>query len=412
VGILIDVVRRVVTKKAVQPDHPVNRDYPLGDAIVDIGLKSAWGKWHTAQNIDNLTKAKSPLDLQTYWTKTIEVAASIVADAAMKGQITIRGRPPTRIDYEIIPSSAWRLVGLAVIHDIASIWKTIIIPKGVVTSFSQGRLITVPNSRVSPLLAYDSLIVDQGVIESRWPLKDRSIDRKRRRLLNAALRNGASPEVVRAFQEHRSWRRAIALAGMLAFGVGIAGTVVIYFWSTSSKGPVIPAVSSPSATLPNKAPWKHTLEQLYELDFPDLLNGEEKLSVTVANSEIGLKETTISLRFRVHEDFRSGTYFISMFIPSSNNTVIDEGTYGIIEKLRDAVVTEADKFRKGIVAGMSQPGTPYTDSTQMKFSGRVFIYTLQPFSVIQLGELTSWYLTSGIALQIRGMEYWQVNKDR
>ncbi len=55
---------------------------------------------------------------------------------------------------------------------------------------------------------------------------------------------------------------------------------------------------------------------------------------------------------------------------------------------------------------------PYNDSKDMKFSGRVFIYTAHPYTVIQLGELMQWYQEAGMALEIRGLDYWDANKDR
>jgi hypothetical protein len=52
-------------------------------------------------------------------------------------------------------------------------------------------------------------------------------------------------------------------------------------------------------------PWKHTLEDLYVSDFPDLLNLERKTEATISDAARGLAPTTIHIRFRLYSDFRS-----------------------------------------------------------------------------------------------------------
>jgi hypothetical protein len=37
---------------------------------------------------------------------------------------------------------------------------------------------------------------------------------------------------------------------------------------------------------------------------------------------------------------------------------------------------------------------------------------MQALTIIELGELTSWYQAAGMSLQIRGADYWTANKDR
>jgi len=120
----------------------------------------------------------------------------------------------------------------------------------------------------------------------------------------------------------------------------------------------------------------------------------------------------IETQFKVHQDFRSNTDFISIFIPLTQNFLIDSQIFGLIKYLRDQIPTHRDELRHTVIMGMRGRGMPYNDSKDMKFSGRVFIYTAHPYTVIQLGELMQWYQEAGMALEIRGLDYWDANKDR
>ena len=71
-----------------------------------------------------------------------------------------------------------------------------------------------------------------------------------------------------------------------------------------------------------------------------------------------------------------------------------------------------DKMASDIRTGFHSPGSPYVGSHDLSFSGKIYFYTLAPFSVIQLGDLTRWYRDKGLFLEIRGHDYWLAQKDR
>jgi hypothetical protein len=191
-------------------------------------------------------------------------------------------------------------------------------------------------------------------------------------------------------------------ASLLHIGM-VAG---MSFWPVEQTTP-------PSAIpVPATNPWKHVLEELYACDFTDLMSLQRTLNITISDPGRGLQNTTIDIRFRLYQDFRSNTDFASLFIPVSHNVLIDNQIFDLIKHLRDEVLRHRDDLRKNIGTGIQEGGIPYDDSKDMKFSGRVFIYTMQPFTIIQLGELTSWYQSVGMSLQVRGMGYWEANKDR
>jgi hypothetical protein len=84
----------------------------------------------------------------------------------------------------------------------------------------------------------------------------------------------------------------------------------------------------------------------------------------------------------------------------------------VIQSLRDQIQPQYDDLKKSVGTGMAGPGVPYSEGKDLRFSGRVFVYTMQPFTPIQIGDLMRWYQDAGLSLQIRGTDYWSANKDR
>jgi hypothetical protein len=103
---------------------------------------------------------------------------------------------------------------------------------------------------------------------------------------------------------------------------------------------------------------------------------------------------------------------LSIFIPVSHNILIDDKIYDVIKHLRDEIPRRRECLHNNIGVGASAPGLSYTEAKDMTFSGRVFIYTIQNFTIVQLGELATWYQGANMSLQIRGHDYWFANKDR
>jgi hypothetical protein len=210
-------------------------------------------------------------------------------------------------------------------------------------------------------------------------------------LIGAAIVIALRGEASEPRSGHR--RRMIALVSMIVFGLGFVGSAAVYFW-------------------PHAKPWKHSLEDLYATDTNGLGNLERNWEVGVSNPDKGLQRTTLFLRFRLYLDFNSNIDYISIFIPETHNALIDEQIYGLIKWLRDQIPPFRKDLQNSVGVGTSRPGVPYAEAKDMKFSGRVFIYTMNNFTLVQLGELTSWYKAADMDLQIRGYDYWIAHKDR
>jgi hypothetical protein len=58
------------------------------------------------------------------------------------------------------------------------------------------------------------------------------------------------------------------------------------------------------------------------------------------------------------------------------------------------------------IVGEGKPGTEYEESSALMFAGRVFIFTLNPLTFIQIGELSKWYQEKSLHLKILGADYW------
>jgi hypothetical protein len=162
-------------------------DTDLGSAIKMMAWASAWGKWFSAQLLANQDR---PIDKEGVDRQVMQIAASLVTDAATDGKLEIRGRPPNSISYEVIPREAWRLVALHMHPDLRSLWRVGVFPRGVAVTFEDGKPDIQPPARVAHIFEYDSLIVDSRKFEQLWPKKDRATDRARHRLLLKAARRG------------------------------------------------------------------------------------------------------------------------------------------------------------------------------------------------------------------------------
>jgi hypothetical protein len=76
-----------------------DRDSELGPAIITMALRSAWGRWFSAQHLVN---SGSAID-QSY---LMQMAGTVVMDKILDGDLEVRGRRPGRMDYEVIPRRA------------------------------------------------------------------------------------------------------------------------------------------------------------------------------------------------------------------------------------------------------------------------------------------------------------------
>jgi hypothetical protein len=187
------------------------------------------------------------------------------------------------------------------------------------------------------------------------------------------------------------------IIGMIIFGVGFLSCFA-WYWNASRNN-----VPSTPSTASNKPPSASslTLEHLFERDSP-LGNFERKYDISVKDPPTNL-DTTVTLRVRLHYDFTSHSEFLSLYVPQLSDARLRP--YDFITYLRDKLIEDREQMHGAIVMGQSQPGIPYSESTELIFAGRVFIYTTNPLNPVQIGDLVKWYQQSGLYLEIRGMDY-------
>jgi hypothetical protein len=159
-------------KREPQPQYLPDRDEELGLAIYLMALRSAWGRWFSAQHLSMTGK---PIE-EKY---LMMMASVLVVDKARDGALEIHGRPKDGIDYKSIPREHWRLIGLDVTPDARRIWTISIIPCS-----------DVKPKRISELLRYDSLVIDSRQFEKLWPLREPATDAARLKLLEQAKTSG------------------------------------------------------------------------------------------------------------------------------------------------------------------------------------------------------------------------------
>jgi hypothetical protein len=146
-----------------------------------------------------------------------------------------------------------------------------------------------------------------------------------------------------------------------------------------------------------------TLESLFEGAFPDIINSDFKYDLHAKNTSTNLN-TIVPIRFRLYRDFTSHSEFLSIYLPLFHDARLP--IYDIILRLRDQAIAIREQMHSDHIIDFGQPGASYEESTDLVFSGRVFLYTLNPLNPVQIGELVKWYEQKGLYLEIRGMDYW------
>jgi hypothetical protein len=168
-------------------------DTDLGWAIRAMAQKSAWGRWFAAQH---LATSGKPIDEH----HLLHIASTVVMDSILDGDIEVRGRKPTRMEYEPIPRTDWRSSAFVFLQDSICLWRMHIIPRGGAQISPDGTFIAdnaACDERNANLRAYDSLIVDAHQFENRWPSTDKVADQKRQKFLRTARKRNLDPTTIR-----------------------------------------------------------------------------------------------------------------------------------------------------------------------------------------------------------------------
>ena len=160
---------------------------------------------------------------------------------------------------------------------------------------------------------------------------------------------------------------------------------------------MIDRVYPPKAQAPAAKP-TITFESLFKSDFPDILHAELPFVLQENN------QTPLTINVIEYDDFQSNTQFLSIYIPFIGDET-GTATYNLIKEIRDQITAIKAEFRHNPV-GSTLPGGSYVEWSKLIFSGRIFIYTTNSLTAVQIGELAKWYDDKAMSLQIRGLEYW------
>jgi len=133
-----------------------------------------------------------------------------------------------------------------------------------------------------------------------------------------------------------------------------------------------------------------TLREYFDTDFPSVLNTASKLSLTVK----GASAATFEVPARVHYDFDSGTKYISYFVSSGPESS------GLFEALIMNPHWPFDAM-KGVAVQAGYPGERMIDAADLKFPGRIFLYTEDLLSDEQAQKLHQTAKGKGIDLVMR-----------
>jgi len=181
-------------------------------------------------------------------------------------------------------------------------------------------------------------------------------------------------------QRKRRKRRAlwmlVAIVVFLAFGFWVHGRLRIE--PQSQKRPL-------------------TLEELFKTDFSSL--NKWSYSAMFTDPSDG---ATIPMEEQMHIDYQAYSRFLSFYLPYSphayNACVWVAGHPNeILDQMdKNEVITRDPTQQHGI------------STKELKFSSRVYIYTLSDFTLSQQAALEAEYRRNGLALEIRGLTYMDV----
>jgi hypothetical protein len=134
-----------------------------------------------------------------------------------------------------------------------------------------------------------------------------------------------------------------------------------------------------------------TLREYFDTDFPAVLNAATTLSLTIA----GKSPQTYQVPARVHHDFDSGTKYISYFVASG------PASYALCEALVMNPQWVMDSIAQSVEVGSGYPGQKMLNAADLKFSGRIFLYTEDVLDPEAIAKLEQQAQQSGMSIVTR-----------
>jgi hypothetical protein len=118
-----------------------------------------------------------------------------------------------------------------------------------------------------------------------------------------------------------------------------------------------------------------------------------------ANAEMELEGQQLLLFYNVYSDVSAYTKFLAFYVPHSifSVTAIEYIAANIPKYISDI------ESMYGVMKGQGE--TSSTDTRELTFSGRVYIYHEDDLTISQLARLTEWFKAHGAIVQFRSSDY-------
>jgi hypothetical protein len=142
---------------------------------------------------------------------------------------------------------------------------------------------------------------------------------------------------------------------------------------------------------------QETLLYFFENDFNTLFRPNSNYLMGVKCE--GKEEEMVTIRRIAYEDFASQTVFVGFYIP------VTPCTYALCAHLAGNYHIALELTKTPGRMEVSMTGLQPVNSSELKFSGRVFIYHESPLFEEQKRELFALYKSKGLAVQFRDWKY-------
>jgi hypothetical protein len=190
-----------------------------------------------------------------------------------------------------------------------------------------------------------------------------------------------------AFKERSRWPQI----GMILFALGFFGCAV-WYWNDR------PPATTPTPKLASLPPMPSVFS-LFMTDFTNKGSGGGITLLGDAYAELTFADnTTLRFFYKIIQDFGSRSKFLVLYIPQSLHA------YDAIEFLAEGYKQYLDTTMPYAESG-GVGVQSFTKSSELIFTGRIFIYYENALTLTQLGKLTEAYTKNGSSPEFRSTTY-------
>ena len=142
-----------------------------------------------------------------------------------------------------------------------------------------------------------------------------------------------------------------------------------------------------------------TLLYLFEHDFGERLLSSQSEEVFTSQKD----NTEVRIKVRTFFDFEAQNKFIAFYIPPNPNTF--DLCMSLVDEYKNIFTSD-----EAIKVETSHPGLQPVSKSDLKFSGRVFIYHEYHLFEAQKRKIFDLYKEKGLSVQFRGTDYLWMRK--